>query len=233
LFYPVIDTWCLMVREHKGLLLGSPSVYQRMFCEKSWNKKNNNCWNTAKKFQICLEISPEVLSGIWQYGCNQRVPQPAFLFCFRQLTFTFICCRIVSVFVGRGSSRYEQLFPGFLYGRKMGRHWVGEYYKRSEFSIHNENHSSVIGPDSASQETKRIGYRIMTWKLVVFLGFMDYCCLYRQRAEGGCSDVCLMETRNEPTATPEPASEHDTEPLPCTPNYEYIVMQSYSFLLIS
>jgi len=42
LFYSVIDTWCLMVREHKGLLLGSPSVYQRR------NKKNNNFWNTAK-----------------------------------------------------------------------------------------------------------------------------------------------------------------------------------------
>lgn len=91
----------------------------------------------------------------------------------------------------------------------------------------------MIGPDSAVQETKRIGYRIMTWKLVIYLGFVGYCCLYRQRAEVGSSDIYLMETRNESTATPEPASERDTEPLPCTPNYEYIVMQSFNFLLIS
>ena len=50
MFYSVIDTWCLMVREYKGLLLGSTSVSQRRFCEKSWNKKNNNCWSTAKNF---------------------------------------------------------------------------------------------------------------------------------------------------------------------------------------
>jgi hypothetical protein len=73
----------------------------------------------------------------------------------------------------------------------------------------------------------------MTWKHVMCLGFMGYCCLYRPRAEVGCGDIYLMETRNEPTATPENASEHDTEPLPCTPNYQYIVMQSFSFLLIS
>jgi len=91
----------------------------------------------------------------------------------------------------------------------------------------------MIGPDSAVQETKRNGYRIMTWELVIYLGFIGYCCLYRPRVEVGCSDIYLMETCNERTATPEPASEHDTEQLPCIPNYEYIVMQSFNFLLIS
>ena len=86
----------------------------------------------------------------------------------------------------------------------------------SEICIHNDNHSSGIGPDSAAPETKIIGYRILTWKLVIYLGFMGYYCLYRPRAEVGCGDIYLRETRNEPTATQEPASEHDTEPLTCT-----------------
>jgi len=92
----------------------------------------------------------------------------------------------------------------------------------------------MIGPDSAVQETKRNGYRIMpvrkadnlrpscavvtksgnlnffeplgpsgpvtgllylylyrimTWKLVIHLYFIGYCCLYRPRVGVGCSDV--------------------------------------------
>lgn len=54
-------------------------------------------------------------------GSNQRASQHASLFCSRRFAFKVICSCIVSVFVGGGSLRYEQLFLGFLHGRKMSR----------------------------------------------------------------------------------------------------------------